>query len=421
MKHRRRLIGLLAMGLLWLAAQPPVLAAGPPALFSITTFLTPAASGLGTVTDIQAPPDGSDRIFFAGKSGVIRVYDGGLPLPDPPVLTFLTFAENEIWAEGEGGLLGIAFHPDFGNPGNGNDYLFVSYTPEVSGQDYPNELRVVRYLVGNNGTDNVPTGGPTRIISISREGSTQGNHLAGQIQFGPDGYLYIATGDGGSGNDPFENGQDIESRLGKLLRIDVNSDGFPADANANYAIPAGNPFAGVAGQDEIWAVGLRNPWRFSFHGGQLFIADVGQGAQEEVNVVSATTAGLNYGWDCREGLLPHSDPSPGGACPGGYTDPVMTYGRSVGSSITGGYVYTGSELPQFENQYIFGDYGSGRIFAGYDTGAGWNFYQIGSSSGITTFGRDAQGEIYIGRVDGTVLRLTGTPPSHVIYLPLVRR
>lgn len=414
MKHRRRLIGLFAMGLLWLAAQPPVLAAGPPALFSITTFLT-SASGLGTVTDIQAPPDGSNRIFFAGKSGVIRVYDGGL-LGTP----FLTFASSDIWDAGEGGLLGIAFHPDFGNPGNGNDYLFVSYTPEGNDADYPDELRVVRYLVGNNGADNVPTGGPTRIVSISREGSEYGNHLAGQIQFGPDGYLYIATGDGGGGGDPFDNGQDIESRLGKLLRIDVNADDFPADTNANYAIPAGNPFAGtgVAGQDEIWAFGLRNPWRFSFHGGQLFIADVGQGAQEEVNVVSASTPGLNFGWDCKEGLL---DFEPGGFCAPPFTDPVIAYGRDIGNSVTGGYVYTGSELPQFENQYIFGDFGSGRIFAGYDTGAGWNFYQIGSSSQITTFGRDAQGEIYIGRVDGTVLRLTGTPPSHVIYLPLVRR
>ncbi len=241
------------------------------------------------------------------------------------------------------------------------------------------------------------------------------NHNGGWMGFGPDGFLYIASGDGGSGGDPQNNAQNLNSLLGKILRIDVNSDSFPTDPNRNYAIPAGNPFAGAtAGADEVWLYGLRNPWRASFDSvtGDLWIGDVGQGAREEVDRIPAGVGGLNLGWRFKEGLLPYT-----GQAPGGLTDPILDYGRTTplfnGFSITGGYVYRG---PGGANGlYVFGDFVTGNLWTvSYANSQAQDFInrnaQLAVSGGdfdqIASFAVDGTGRLYMIGLDGDIHRLT---------------
>ena len=313
-------------------------------------------TGLARPVLVTAAPGDTSRLFIveqrSGSTGRIRIFDLATNL-----LVSTPFLSLTVSTGSEQGLLGMAFHPDY----NTNGYFFINYT-NSSGNTI-----VARYQVSSN-PNIANSGSATTVMSISQPYS---NHNGGMIAFGPnDGYLYIGTGDGGSGGDPGNRAQDISGQLlGKILRIDVDS--LP------YSIPADNPFVGVTGDDEIWAYGMRNPWRFSFDRdtGDLYIGDVGQNAWEEIDIQPAGAAGgENYGWRCYEG--DHAYNTSG--CPSASTMvfPVYEYaqgGSPYRCSITGGNVYRGNGIPDLQGTYFFGDYCSNQI---------WSFRWDGSG-GIT--------------------------------------
>jgi glucose/arabinose dehydrogenase len=329
-------------------------------------------------------PASDPRLFIIEKPGRIRIIENGNLVPMP----FLNLA-GQVSGDFEQGLLGLAFHPSYAS----NGYFYVYYT------DLNGDIRVERYTVSAEA--NVANAASAHLI-ITVPHSSETNHNGGMLAFGTDGKLHIGTGDGGGGGDPNENAQNPNTLLGKLLRIDVNA----ADP---YAIPPDNPFVGMAGaRGEIWALGLRNPWRWAFDrtAGYLYIADVGQGAWEEVNVVAAATAGLNYGWDSMEGR--HCYDPPSGCNQTGLTLPVLEYSHGEGCSITGGFVYRGAAIPSLQGTYFYADYCRGwvRSFR-YSNGAAtdqteWDFGNLGN---ILSFGEDAAGELYILSANGTVFRI----------------
>ena len=245
---------------------------------------------------------------------------------------------------------------------------------------------------------------PNSAQTVLTQNQPFSNHNGGQLAFGPDGYLYIALGDGGSGGDPQDNGQNLNTWLGKILRVDINGDDFPGDPNRNYAVPPSNPFVGIAGLDEIWAYGVRNPWRCTFDRvtGDFFIADVGQNTREEINFQpAASTGGENYGWDVLEGTFCHED-VPLGSCNqflnGDSTLPVLEY-SSTGSncSVTGGYRYRGQLYPQLDGIYFYADLCSGIIWGAIE-GNPWISQQLlDTQFTITTFGEDEAGELYVAQ------------------------
>jgi glucose/arabinose dehydrogenase len=350
--------------------------------------------------------DGSGRRFIVEQSGRIRILTpGGFILADP----FLNIS-TKVSCCGERGLLGLAFHPQYAD----NGAFFVNYT-NLSGNTV-----VARYLVDDTDPNKGDPDSEEILLTVSQPFS---NHNAGDIAFGPDGYLYITMGDGGSGGDPLNHGQNLGTLLGSLLRIDVDSEPDPGLA---YAIPPDNPFVGNVGAlDEIWAFGLRNPWRMSFDRvtGDLFIADVGQNTREEVNFQPPTSpGGENYGWKVLEGTHCHSD-NPPGICneflTGGSTLPVLEYPNAgtTNCSVTGGYRYRGSAFPQLEGIYFFGDYCSGRIWGTVPRCDGeWEMrllLQVGWL--ISSFGEDEDGEVYVVRyasgTNGRVYRLVPAPGS----------
>jgi glucose/arabinose dehydrogenase len=352
------------------------------------------ASGLTQPLFATAPPGDVNRLFVVEKTGAIKILDlsTGTLRPTP----FLDVSA-QISAAGEGGLLGLAFDPGFA----GNGFFYVN----LINRSGDTEIR--RYHVSSANPDVAEPASSTLVIRIDQPDFT--NHKAGWLGFGRDGYLYAALGDGGGAGDPLASGQNIDSLLGKILRLDVHADAFPGDAARNYAIPADNPFVGIAGADEIWALGLRNPWRPSFDRatGELFIADVGQGAWEEIDV---GTRGANYGWNSFEGPARFA----GGATSAGtLTFPIHTYDRSVGASITGGYVYRG-ESDGLQGQYFFADFVTNRVFTLAFSGASWiateRTAQIvpnaGALSSPSSFGEDARGNLYIVDLGGEVFRLT---------------
>ncbi|GLS30724.1 Hemolysin-type calcium-binding repeat-containing protein [Mesorhizobium albiziae] len=314
--------------------------------------------------------------------------------------TFLDIPASQFSADGERGVLGLAFHPGYAN--NGRFFVFLT---NPAGDI---EIRAYSRSAGNPAVaDPAPVG---TLMTIPHP--TFGNHNGGSLAFGPDGYLYISTGDGGGGNDPSGNAQNTNVLLGKILRIDVNAEDFPTDPSRNYAIPDDNPFAGGSpGADEIWAYGLRNPWRISFDSltGDLYIGDVGQAAREEVNFDAAGgPGGLNYGWDYREGTLqgPSAPPQP----PIAFVEPVFEYARDFGQSITGGYVYRGP-APGLQGAYFFADFGSGRLMTlrmvnGVAEDAIERTAQVGADlSLISSFGTDNGGNLYAVTLAGAIYRL----------------
>lgn len=284
----------------------------------------------------------------------------------------------------EQGLLGLAFNPQA--PGQ----AFVNYTTESH--------TVISRFDPDSGDSGLLDPDSEQVVLTFEQ--PYDNHNGGQLAFGPDGYLYIATGDGGSGGDPHNNGQKLDTLLGKILRIDVNK----SEGGKAYAIPADNPLID-RGAPEIYAYGLRNPWRFSFDGptGELWAADVGQNQFEEINVIEA---GKNYGWKIREGFECFS---PRQGCESDRLEqPVFAYGRSEGVSVTGGYVYRGSLLPELTGWYVYGDYGSGKLWAlkrGDNGEKAVNKLLLETEKNITSFGRDAEGELYLSNQDGEVLKL----------------
>jgi hypothetical protein len=337
-------------------------------------------SGLSAPIYLTAPTSDS-RLFIAEQAGRIRVVEAGQLLATP----FLDISDRVV-SGGERGLLSFAFHPSYDT----NGYLYVSYTGDGG------ESRIERYSV--TGNPHVADRASAKLIlTVSQPFS---NHNGGLITFGPDGMLYLGLGDGGSGGDPQGHGQDTSTVLGALLRIDV-------DGGDPYAVPADNPFVGGAGADEIWAYGLRNPWRFSFdrQAGKLYIADVGQSQWEEVNVVTATAAGLNYGWNVMEGAHCFAtDPCDAD----GLVLPALEYGHSEGCSITGGYVYRGAAIPEIQGHYFYSDYCRGFLRSFRYTGESVTDerqWDVGGLGNVLSFGEDGLGELYVLSGNGNVYRL----------------
>jgi uncharacterized repeat protein (TIGR01451 family) len=344
-------------------------------------------TGLTSPVAITTPPDGTNRLFITEQPGVISFWNGS-------TLTEFMDIQNIVEFGGEEGLLSTAFHPDYAN----NGYFYVYFTNNNGDNE------VDRFSVMANDPNK---GNPnSRVVILPIAHPVNSNHNGGQIQFGPDGYLYIGTGDGGGGGDPDENGQDINALLGKILRIDVG-DGTPP-----YSIPPDNPYAGsTPGLDEIWAIGVRNPWRYGFDRvtGDQIIADVGQNMWEEVDFQAAgTPGGVNWGWNDREGK--HCFDPPTGCQTAGRTDPIMEYSHSFGCSISGGYRYRGTGIPQIYGKYFFGDYCQGSVWQATQDGNGnWNIgSSLSTSFNISGFGEDANGEMYIINLNGAVYKFTGT-------------
>jgi glucose/arabinose dehydrogenase len=357
-------------------------------------------------------------ILLQGSAGTgeIRVYNRLTG-------TFSSFMSiGNILAGGEQGLLGLAFHPDFSQNG-----FFYTYTSEPRLLPFGNHDSVVRRWIAAS----PDAGNPAAGVQFFRFTQDFPNHNGGWIGFGPDGFLYIASGDGGAGGDPFNRAQNINVVLGKLLRIDVDRDDF-IDGFRNYGIPPGNPYTSTVGRDEIWHIGLRNPWRCSFdrETGDLYLGDVGQDLREEIDFQhAASTGGINYGWRVQEALNCFDNSQAGGNPPcnsGLLTDPVYHYstgtGDTQGDSVTGGYVYRGPN-PGLQGTYFFGDFENSRIWSirvNRDTGtmvAGsfmdWtstlNSTIPGSLAGISSFGEDDEGNLYIVTYGGTIYALVPDP------------
>lgn len=364
---------------------PPVT---PPATLQLA--LQPVASGLSQPLYLTAPA-GDSRLFIVERPGRIRIVANGALLATP----FLDIS-SQTTSAGERGLLSMAFHPQYAQNGS----FFIYYT------DSNGDIAVDRMKVsaGNANLADPATAG--RVITIPhREFS---NHNGGQLAFGADGYLYIGTGDGGGAGDPLRNGQNLNSLLGKILRLNVGI----VVPGQTYGIPADNPYAGQAGRrGEIWAAGLRNPWRFAFDRGDglLYIADVGQDQREEVDVAPATQAGLNYGWNVMEGTACYNAASCSQA---GLTLPVFEYLHGAndvnGCSITGGYVYRGASIPELAGTYFYSDYCKGYLKSfTYRNGAvsAAQEWAVDNPGNVLSFGQDAQGELYVLAGSGQVLRI----------------
>ena len=342
--------------------------------------LETVAKGLESPVHLISPP-GDPRLFIVEQPGRIRIVENGKLLPAP----FLDITDR-VGYGGERGLLSVAFHPRYAE----NGWFFVNYT------DRKGDTRVERYRVSRD-RDHAERDSARLVLHIEQP---YANHNGGHILFGPDGMLYIGMGDGGSGGDPHRNGQNRGTLLGKLLRIDVNQE--------PYGIPAGNPAREERGmRREIWAWGLRNPWRMCIDRatGLLYIADVGQNEWEEVDVAPLAQAGLNYGWNLMEGAHCFRSQS----CDRqGLTLPVLEYGHDQGCSITGGLVYRGKRIPQLTGCYFFSDYCSGWIRSfRYANGSAtelkeWRLPRVKS---VTSFGEDRDGELYILSQDGSVRRI----------------
>jgi len=340
------------------------------------------ASGFSRPVQVTHAGDGSGRLFVVEQVGRIKIIKNGSVLSTP----FLNI-ESLVSCCSERGLLGLAFHPNYA----GNGFFYLNYT------DNNGDTVIARYTVSGN-PDQADASSAVTILTIDQPYS---NHNGGQLLFGPDGYLYIGLGDGGSGGDPLNHGQDITTLLGAMLRLDV-------DSGSPYAIPPGNPYVGVAGRDEIWAIGLRNPWRFSFDRatGDLFIGDVGQNQYEEISYQPAGAGGLNFGWRLMEG---NNCYNPSSNCnPGNLTLPIVEYPHSQGFSVTGGFVYRGTLYPALQGRYFYADYGVGKIWSIYKTGPdSWSTpeLELDTPYNISAFGEDEQGELYVVDYGGTVRRL----------------
>jgi glucose/arabinose dehydrogenase len=390
---------------------------------------TQIAADLVNPVQVTHAGDGSNRIFIVEQIGRIRIFTN--TLVNQPFLDI----QDRVWYSGEQGLLGLAFPPDYDSKG----YFYVYYTnkdPNSIGYNVGDNV-VSRFHLSSSQNQADPN---SEEIILPLAHPIRENHNGGQLAFGPDGYLYIGTGDGGGGGDPDENAQDPGSLLGKILRIDVDNTPTPPVTDAHmlylpitprdqsgptsqaaYAIPPDNPFVGQAGyRPEIWALGLRNPWRFSFDRmtSDLYIGDVGQSTREEVDFQPAdSSGGENYGWDCREGDLPYEpnncDPSVV------LTEPIYTYATHVNGtcSVTGGFVYRGSIYSSMQGIYFFGDYCQG-IVKGLqqETGTWVEQDLLPTGMRLLGFGEDEQGELYIAAVDptgsvptGRVLKIDASP------------
>lgn len=394
--------------------------------------ITAVAIENGFTSPVDIANAGDDRLFIVERPGVIRIIDPNGDMMPTPFLDINTIVDSET--NPERGLLGLAFHPDYPT----TPYFYVNYTA-VSGSG---DTIIARYTVSND--PNVAD--PNSAVEILRIDQPSGNHNAGDLNFGPqDGYLYIAMGDGGGGGDDdaghtpdIGNAQDMTRLLGKVLRINVDGDsGLAPDCGTvnggtpPYTIPNDNPFI-ASGDDicnEIWASGLRNPWRVSFDSQtyDYYIADVGQGAQEEVNFQPASsTGGENYGWRCYEGDATFNTSNCGDIS--NYVFPFDVYPRSDGQAVTGGFVYRGNAFPALQGIYIYADYVSSNFWLAQNSGS-WTITPLGGIgvNNPSTFGEGCDGELYVASLGGTIYQIqasvTTRPDGAVldqfIYLPLI--
>lgn len=405
--------------LIWLSEFNRPIAAAPVGVTWPTISLTLAVSGLTQPTYIHHAGDGSGRIFIVERRGSIRIFKNNA-LQSTPFLDLSPTGANRVGSSGaEQGLLSVAFPPGYVTKG----YFYVYYT-NLSGT-----IVVARYRITAN-PDVADPNSEQIVLAINHP--TYQNHNGGQLQFGPDGFLYIGVGDGGSGGDPNNNAQNPNVLLGKLLRINVEPISNPAPPPAPsftpvftfylpitalspnspviYTIPVTNPFTSTVGyRGEIWALGLRNPWRFSFdrQTHDLYIADVGQSSREEVDFqLAASAGGQNYGWRCYEGNIVYN---PTGCGPiGQYTFPVVDYAHDVGCSITGGYVYRGPGNAAMQGIYFYGDFCSGTIWGLQMSGPTWVSSALKSTGiSISTFGEDEPGNLYVANYfGGSIYQIT---------------
>lgn len=349
--------------------------------YSQSFVLEEFATGLSNPVEITNAND--SRLFVVQQNGIIKIIqpNGTINAAD-----FLNIS-SKITFGGERGLLGLAFHPQYAT----NGYFFVYYN------DTAGNIVIARYSVNSTNPNIANAASEKIILNIPKPFD---NHNGGSIHFAPDGNLWIVTGDGGSGGDPNNNGQNKNSLLGKMLRIDVNS-------TAAYNIPTGNPFIGIDGADEVWSYGLRNAWKFSFDltTGNAMIADVGQGAIEEINRMPIATTALNYGWRCYEGNNAYN--TSGCAASSTMTFPVAVYDHSGGKcSITGGYVYRGTASPSLQGKYFFADYCSQQIGT-LDTNNVITWSSAFSGNNFSTFGEDNLKELYVAAVNnGKIYKIT---------------
>ncbi len=355
--------------------------------------LRTVARGLSSPIGIVSARDGSGRLFILEQGGRIRVVAGGILVNTP----FLDITDRVI-SGGELGLLGLAFHPDY----RSNGRFFVNYTHRgASGL----ETVVAEYSVSPANANLALKDSEKIVLSFAQPFD---NHNGGGMVFGPDGFLYIATGDGGAGGDPFGNGQNLAMLLGKMLRIDV-------DSAKPYAIPPDNPFVATQFRGEIWAYGFRNPWRFSFDRltGQLYVGDVGQDLWEEIdNIVK----GGNYGWNRMEGN--HCYATSSDCDKTGLILPVYEYGHDVGSSVIGGYFYRGKAVSSLSGKYLFGDFGSGRIWAMTSAGSFVSVEELlNTGLFLSSFGEDEDGELYVAELGGTVRQIIGAGAAQPSIIP----
>lgn len=369
-------------------------AAGPVVSGAPNLVATRIVGGLTSPLDLQSAPGDRTRLFVIEQAGRVRIVRSGALVPTP----FLDISAR-IASGGERGLLGLAFHPQFG----ANGRFFVNYT------DRSGDTHIAEFRAATPSADTADASSERELIFVRQPFA---NHNGGGLAFGTDGFLYIGLGDGGSGGDPQGNAQNLGTRLGKMLRIDVNG-------ATPFAVPPDNPFVGRSGAlPEIWAFGLRNPWRFSIDraNGDLYIGDVGQGALEEIDVgLASRRGGENYGWNTMEGTRCFSPTT--GCNTSNLTLPVTEYGRADGFSVTGGVVYRGCRMPGYAGHYFYADYGTGiirsfRLDGGRAVDArDWTAALSGSSRQIrnpSSFGVDADGEIHIVDYDGEVYRIDPT-------------
>jgi len=351
---------------------------------ALTLAVTRVAANLDNPTFLAAPA-GDARLFVTERPGRVRIIENG----DTRDIPYLDIGAR-ISTDGEGGLLSLVFDPQFAR----NGYFYVVYT------DLQRNIVVERFSAGATPLQANPTSG---LLLLRIAHPTYQNHFGGQLAFGPDGYLYLGTGDGGGAGDPQGNARNRASLLGKLLRIDVAG----ATLAQPYAIPPSNPYRdGAGGRPEIWALGLRNPWRFSFDGSQLYLSDVGQDRREEVNIVDARQGGLDFGWNTLEGTLCYG----AATCDRtGLVLPSFEYehgaGNVNGCSITGGFVYRGRALPELAGRYFYSDFCGGYLKSFFSTGSGIvdsRTWEIGDIGRVVSFGQDASGELYLITSGGAI-------------------
>jgi len=389
---------LLAFCVLTLTASSSTCAQNPELQGPVFELVDPFPNlSFSSPVDFQHADDGSNILYVVEQPGRIRSFENDETTTSTTAFLNIT---GRVASGGEGGLLGLAFHPDFET----NGYLYVDYTTTGALR-----TRISRF---NLDAANPDVADPDSEVILLEVSQPFGNHNAGQIAFGPDGYLYVTLGDGGSGGDPQNHGQRPTTLLGSILRLDVDGGGNPLDCGSG----TGNPLVdGTGGDcDEIYAYGLRNPWRMSFDPatGELWAGDVGQSSREEIDLI---VAGANYGWNMYEGTICFSGPCD----PAGMTFPVWEYSHAVGFSITGGYVYRGLAIPEFTGKYIYGDLG-GRIWSLDTSGGSPVNEEIGSVDEaqfcdfgycLASFGVDDQGEIYVLTIDGPIRKFIRVPPT----------